>query len=87
MGAREMTLRQFLDYMGDDEVFQVSLDGDDWGDYTEFNKHNRLLQPYMECRVDCMGAAMRIDNSNIKEAVIRIGLDIDSVLNKSGGSK
>ena len=36
--ARNITLRQFLYYMDDQDVFQLNFTGDEWDDYVELTR-------------------------------------------------
>ena len=53
--ARNITLRQFLYYMDDQDVFQVTFTGDEWDDYVELTRRSILLKPFMDCRIVCLG--------------------------------
>ena len=68
--ARPMTLDTFLNYMGDEETFQVCFEGDEWDDFVEFTKDSKFLKPFMKYRVDCMGAEF----DSVEHPTIRISL-------------
>lgn len=53
--ARNITLRQFLYYMDDQDVFQLNFTGDEWDDYVELTRRSMLLKPFKDCRIDCLG--------------------------------
>lgn len=69
--ARGMTLKQFLHYMGEGEFFQLCFEGDEWDDFVKLTKECKLLIPFMECRVDCMGASF----DDEEQPIIRISID------------
>ena len=70
--ARRITLKQFLNYMDEGEIVQVCFKTQEWSDYTEFNRSSIFLKPFLDCRIDCMGAELT-DNGN--EPTIRICID------------
>lgn len=70
--GRNMTLKQFIDYMNDDEAFQVCTTDDEWENYIEVTKDSKFLKPFMNCRISCMGAEILDDGNN---PTIRICLD------------
>ena len=53
--TRNITLRQFLYYMDDQDVFQFTFTGDEWDDYVELTRRSILLKPFMDCRIVCLG--------------------------------
>lgn len=53
--ARNITLRQFLYYMDDQDVFQLNFTDDEWDDYVELTRRSILLKHFMDCRIDCLG--------------------------------
>ena len=70
--ARRITLKQFLYYVDEGDIIQVCFKTEEWDNYTECNRSSVLLKPFMDCRIDCMGAEyMRNDNS----PTIRICID------------
>lgn len=70
--ARGMTLKQFLYYVDDQDVFQVCFEGDGWEKYVEVDRNSKLLKPFLCCRIACMGPEY-LDDGN--SPTIRISLD------------
>lgn len=69
--AMSMTLDTFLNYMGDEETFQICFEGDEWDDFVEFTKDSKFLKPFLKTRVACMGAEL----DSAEHPTIRISLD------------
>lgn len=72
----KITFQQLLHYMDEEDVFQLCFEGDGWENYVEITKESKLLKPFLNCRVVCMGAEI-LDNGN--QPTIRISLDDSEV--------
>jgi len=70
--ARRITLYEFIRYMSDDEPFQICFKDDEWDEFVELTRTSKLLRPFIDCRIDCMGATLAVDE---KRPVIRISID------------
>lgn len=75
--ARPITLYEFIHYMSDDEPFQICFKDDEWDDFVELTSASKLLRPFVDCRIDCMGATLSVDG---KRPVIRISIDEKGML-------
>ena len=76
--ARGITLRQFLYYMDEQDIIQVCFKDDGWDEFVELTGQSKLLIPFMNCRIDCMGAEKLEDEDGV---AIRISLDIKGMNN------
>jgi transcriptional regulator with XRE-family HTH domain len=54
--ARSIILRQLLFYMTEGEIIQICDGHDGWDAFTEFSATSKLLEPFMDRRIICMGA-------------------------------
>jgi transcriptional regulator with XRE-family HTH domain len=64
--SRSITLRQLLFYMTEGEIIQICDGHDGWDAFTEFSATSKLLEPFKDRRIICMGAEERKDGCAIR---------------------
>lgn len=75
--ARGITVRQLLYYMGEQEIIQVCFKDDEWDEFVEMPSTSKLLIPFIDCRIDCIGA----EKMEYEDGVaIRISIDESGVI-------
>ena len=66
-------LRQLVAYFKEDGAdIQVTFEDQEWEEYEQMSMGSRLLKPYLDCAIKCMGFEEAIDN---KEFVLRVTLE------------
>lgn len=56
IASRSIVLRQLLFYMTEGETIQICDGHDGWDKFTEFSATSKLLEPFKDRRIICMGA-------------------------------
>ena len=56
VSTRSINLRQLLFYMTEGETIQICDGHDGWDKFTEFSATSKLLEPFKDRRIICMGA-------------------------------
>ena len=56
IASRSIVLRQLLFYMTEGETIQICDGHDGWDTFTEFTATSKLLEPFKDRRIICMGA-------------------------------
>ena len=67
--ARNITLRQLLYYFTEGEFIQICTGHDGWDEFIEFPATSKLLEPFMDRRIICLGAE---EYQEERAAVIRV---------------
>ena len=66
---RSITLRQLLYYLTEDEFIQICSGHDGWDEFIEFPAKSKLLEPFKDRRIICLGVEGKEDEDT---AVIRV---------------
>jgi transcriptional regulator with XRE-family HTH domain len=64
--SRSINLRQLLFYMTEGDIIQICDGHDGWDAFTEFHATSKLLDPFMDRRIICMGAEETNDGCAIR---------------------
>ena len=66
---RSITLRQLLYYLTEGEFIQICSGHDGWDEFIEFPANSKLLEPFKDRRIICLGVEGKEDEDT---AVIRV---------------
>ena len=66
----KITLGQLVQYFKDDgEDIQISFEDQEWDQYEQISMDSRMLKPYLDYEIKCMGLEVTNDT---KEDILRV---------------
>lgn len=75
MVKEPIKLRQLVDYFLDDSTnIQITFSDQEWDEYEQVSINSRLLNPYMDSIIECMGfeEAIDIKGENVLRVTIKV---------------